>query len=212
MRSLQRGAVAALLVTTALAAAACGGGGGSAASTGTTAATTTTSAAGTANGANSAAFAKYTACLKQNGVTLPSFGAGGPPGGGVGGGGQGTAPTGTAPAPSTGTNGQGGQGRSRFANTPKFQKAAAACAKLRPSGFRGGGFGGGRGGGNGQSSAAFAAYRNCLTLHGVKQSALRTGGGASPTAKVQKALTACASLRPSPQAPTSTTAAPTTTS
>jgi hypothetical protein len=198
MRSLQRGAVAALLVTTALAAAACGGGGGSAATTGTTAATTTTSAAGAANGANSTAFAKYTACLKQNGVTLPSFGAGRPPGGGAGGG-QGT-----------GTNAQGGQGRPRFANNAKFQKAAAACAKLRPTGFRGGGFRGGPGG-NGQNTAAFAAYRNCLTLHGVKQSALR-GGGAAPTAKVQKALTACASLRPSRQAPTSTTPAPTTTS
>jgi hypothetical protein len=202
MRSLQRGAVGALLLTTALAAVACGG----SAATGTTAATTSTSAAGAANGTNSAAVAKYTACLEQNGVTLPNFGAGRPPGGG--GGGQGNAPNGTTPAPPTGTNGQGGLGRGGFANNPKFQKAAAACAKLRPTGFRGGGFGGG----NGQNTAAFAAYRNCLALHGVKQSALRPAGGASPTAKVQKAMTACASLRPSPKAPTSTTAAPTTTS
>jgi hypothetical protein len=205
MRSLQRGAVGALLVTTALAAAACGG---SAAANGTTAATTSTSAAAPANGTNSAAVAKYTACLKQNGVTLPSFGAGRPPGGGAGGGGQGNAPSGSTPAPPTGTNGQGGQGRGGFANNPKFQKAAAACAKLRPTGLRGGGFGGA----NGQNTAAFAAYRNCLALHGVKQSALRPAAGASPTAKVQKAMTACASLRPSPKAPTSTTAAPTTTS
>ena len=148
MRSLQRGAVAALLVTTALAAAACGGGGGSAATTGTTAATTSTSAAGAATGANSAAFAKYAACLKQNGVTLPTFGARRPPGGGAGGG-QGNAPTGTAAAPPTGTNAQGGQGRPRFATSARFQKAAAACAKLRPTSFRGGGFRGGR---NGPSS------------------------------------------------------------
>jgi hypothetical protein len=147
--------------------------------------------------------AKYTACLKQNGVTLPSFGAGRPPGGG-----QGNAPSGTAQAPPAGANGQGGQGRGGFASNPKFQKAAAACASLRPAGARGGGFGGG----NGQNTAAFAAYRNCLALHGVKQSALRPAAGASPTAKVQKAMTACASLRPSPKAPTSTTAAPSTTS
>jgi len=142
--------------------------------------------------------AKYAACLKQNGVTLPSFGAGG----GAGGGGQG----GTPP---TGTNGQGGAARP--GGNPKFQKAAAACASLRPAGLRAGGFGGRGGGAN---TAAFAAYRNCLTLHGVKASQLNFGGAGStkPTAKVQKAMTACASLRPQGRAPSSTTATtPTTT-
>jgi hypothetical protein len=210
MRSLQRGALGALLVTTACALAACGGGGGSAASTDTTATTTTstTPAAGAANGANSAAFAKYTACLKQNGVTLPSFGAGRPPGG-ADGGGPGNPPTGSVPAPPTGTNPPGGQGGPGGFDSAKFQKASAACAKLRPAGTRG--FGGGFGRGNTQNNAAFAAYRNCLTLHGVKITALRQGG-AAPTAKVQKAMTACASLRPQRQAPpASTTTAPTTT-
>ena len=153
---------------------------------------------------NRAAFAKYTACLKQNGVTLPNFGAGRPPGGG------GNAPTGTAPAPPTGTNPQGGPGGF---NSAAFRKAAAACAKLRPAGRGGfgGGFGGGFRGGNAQNSAAFAAYRNCLTLHGVKLTDLRRGG-AAPTAKQQKAMTACASLRPArPTRPSSTTTAPTTT-
>jgi hypothetical protein len=206
MRALQRGAFGALLVTTVCALVACGGG-GSAASTDTTATTTTTTtsttpAAGAANGANSAAFARYTACLKQNGVTLPSFGAGGPPGGGDGGG-AGSPPTGSAPAPPTGTN---RQGRLGGLDGAKFQKASAACAKLRPAGMRGG-----FGGGNPQNSTAFAAYRNCLTLHGVKATALRQGGAAQ-TAKVQNAMAACASLRPQRQAPpASTTTAPTTT-
>jgi hypothetical protein len=213
MRSLQRGAVGALLVATALAAAACGGGGSAAGTASTTATTSTTStSAGAAGGANGAAFAKYTACLEQNGVTLPTFGGGRPPGG-AGGNGQGNAPTGTAPAPPTGTNAAGGQGRPRFATSAKFRKAAAACAKLRPTGFGGGGGFGGFGGRGGQASAAFAAYRNCLKLHGVTLTGFGRGGngGAAPTAKQQKALTACASLRPARGArpgsstPTSTT-------
>jgi hypothetical protein len=197
LRSLQRGAVAALLVTTAVAAAACGGSGSSASST-SAAGTTSTSSARAAGGATNAAFAKYTACLKQNGVTLPNFGAGNP-GGGPGDDGQGGAPP-------TGANAQGGAPRPGNA---AFRKAAAACAKLRPAGLRAGGFG--HGGGNGPNSAAFAAYRNCLTLHGVKANELRFGeaGDSKPTAKVQKAMTACASLRPQGQAPSApTTSAP----
>jgi hypothetical protein len=147
--------------------------------------------------------AKYTACLKQNGVTLPT-GRGTPPAGGGGAGG-------TPPAAPTGTNGgtsttqrpAGSQG-----GNAKFAKAQAACAKLRPAGMRAGGFGG-PGGGTNANSAAFAAYRNCLTLHGVKASALRFGGGATPTAATKKAMTACASLRPAQSAPGGT--APTTT-
>ncbi len=87
-------------------------------------------------------------------------------------------------------------------NAPKFRAAQTACAKLLPAGFRGG-FGGGRGGGGfGGNSAAFAAYRNCLTLHGVKLAAgarrLRSPGrgGKEPSAKEKAALKACASLRP----------------
>jgi hypothetical protein len=123
----------------------------------------------------------YTNCLKQHGVTLPSRGNGatGPPAGGGG------IPSGTPPS----------------SNNPAFQKASNACKSLRPSG----GFGGPSGSG-GFNSSAFAAYRNCLKLHGVT---LPTGGAAnsagstpsttlsqsSPTVKA--ALQACAALQPS---------------
>lgn len=189
MRALQRGALAVLLAGTALAGAACGG--GSAARTTTTATTTAASAAGAANGAGRAAFATYSACLAKHGVTFRAFRSGRPPAAG-GAGAQGT-------------------GRPRFAGA-KFQKAAAACAALRPSGFGRAGAGPGFAGANGPGGAAFAAYRNCLTLHGVQASALRRPAGAAPTTKLQKAMTACASLRPSRPAPPATTAAPTTTS
>jgi hypothetical protein len=80
-----------------------------------------------------------------------------------------------------------------------------ACASLRPSGLQAGPGGGGFGGGA-ANSAAFAAYRNCLTLHGVKATAQIGGpGGATLTASEKKATTACASLRPKFQRPTSTT-------
>ena len=187
MRSLQRGALGALLVTTACAAAACGGSSGGGAAAATTGTTTAPPAAGAAaGGANGSAFATYTACLAKHGVTLPRF-AGRPPGGGQGGG----APTGTTPAPPVATTPAGGQRPRGAFGSAAFRTAAAACADLRPKGvggFRGGGFGGG------QQRAAFAAYRNCLKLHGV--TTLRGLGGATPSAKEQKAMSACASLRP----------------
>ena len=150
------------------------------------------------SGASKASATAYTACLKQHGVTLPSFpgGSGGPPPGG-----------GTPPSFGSGGTGPGGGG---FGNNPKFQEAAAACKSLRPSG----GFGG-FGGSGGLNSTAFAAYRNCLKLHGVT---LPTGGAStggagstppstidqsSPTVKA--ALAACASLRPSASSSTTTT-------
>jgi hypothetical protein len=90
------------------------------------------------------------------------------------------------------------------------QKALAACASLRPKGF-----GAGAGG---FSSAAFAAYRNCLKLHGVT---LPSSSGAdnsttsttpnTKSASVQKALAACASLLPK-SIPTSSTTSTSTTS
>lgn len=175
-----RGALAALLLTTALAAAACGGSSGSASTNGTT--TTTAAASGT--GATSAAMAKFTACLSQHGVTLPSGG------GGAGG----APPTGTPPTGTSTTARPQGGGAS-------FQQAMTACAKLRPAGQRAGGFAGPGGGAN---SAAFAAYRNCLTLHGAKAGALSLAPGATPSAATKKAMTACASLRPARQAPTGT--------
>jgi hypothetical protein len=200
-----------VLVLTAVGLAACGGSGSnSAATTATTGTTTGAAAAGGAAGAGRAAFAKYTTCLKQHGVTLPTR----RPGGFGGGGGNGGPPTGATGA--TGPTGRRG-GFFAGANSAKFRAAQTACAKLLPSGFRRGGFGGG-GAGGGANSAAFAAYRNCLSLHGVKVTAAGFGrnrgqGTAKPTAKVTKALTACASLRPkfSGRPPSSTTTTPTTT-
>ncbi|HXQ59142.1 MAG TPA: hypothetical protein VN799_03560 [Acidimicrobiales bacterium] len=158
------------------------------------------SSSSTTKPATTASRAAYTACLKQHGVTLPNL-AGRPGGSGA------TTPSFTPGSFPSGTGGFGG-----LANNPKFQQAAAACKSLRPSG----GFGGGRfGGAGGFNSTAFAAYRNCLKLHGVT---LPTGGArvsgagstppttfdqSSPT--VQAALAACAALRPAPSATTTTT-------
>jgi hypothetical protein len=141
------------------------------------------------NKSSKATQAAYTACLKQHGVNLPNFsgGSGGPPANGE-----------TPPSFGSGASGPGAGG---LGNSPKFQKAATACKSLRPSG----GFGG-LGGSGGVNSTAFAAYRNCLKLHGVT---LPTGGAAnsagstpsttlsqsSPTVKA--ALQACAALQPS---------------
>jgi hypothetical protein len=218
---ISRTALAALLVAGAVGLAACGGSSGGSAATTTaaaggtgtdpaTASTPTTTTRGFGGGANAAAFTKYTSCLKQHGVTLPTR----RPGGGGFGGGGGGAPTGTN---GTSTRPRGG---GAF-NNPKFRAAQTACAKLLPAGFRGG-FGGGRGGGFGGgagNTAAFAAYRNCLTLHGVKLTAGAGGfgrpganGGAKPTAKMTKALKACASLRPKfTRRPPTSTAPPATT-
>jgi hypothetical protein len=155
--------------------------------------TSTTAASGTASQT------AYVACLKKNGVTLPNFGhrpSGTPTTGG-------TPPSFT---PGSGTFTPGSHGGGGFANNPKFAKAAAACKKLRPKG----GFGG-FGGSGGFNSTAFAAYRNCLKLHGVT---LPTGGArpspgstpssTTPSAAYQAAMAACAALRPTPSTTTTT--------
>jgi hypothetical protein len=132
-------------------------------------------------------------------VTLPNFTPG-----------TGSRPTGeTFPSFTPGSR-PAGSGTGGFRNNPAFTKAAAACKSLRPSG----GFGG-FGGSGGFNSTAFAAYRNCLKLHGVT---LPTGGApkagttstptttfdtSSPT--VQAAMQACAALRPTSSSTTSTT-------
>jgi hypothetical protein len=144
----------------------------------------------------------YTACLKQHGVTLPNFGSGGRPGGETPGGGE---------TPPSFTPGSGGAGGGGFRNNPAFSKAAAACKSLRPSGgFGGSGFG--RGGAGGFNSTAFAAYRNCLKLHGVTlptPGAKPAAGSTTSTTTAQSSSTlqaaeqACAALRPT--APTTTT-------
>jgi hypothetical protein len=147
-------------------------------------------------------------------VTLPTR----RPGGFGGGGGNGGPPTGATGA--TGPTGRPG-GFFSGANSAKFRTAQTACSKLLPAGFGRGGFFG-RGGGGGGNSTAFAAYRNCLMLHGVKlgagferrggQGGQGAQGAPKPNAKVTKALAACASLRPSfgGGPPGSTTTTPTT--
>ncbi|HEY3612122.1 MAG TPA: hypothetical protein VGK92_00375 [Gaiellales bacterium] len=174
---------------------ACGGGSGSSA---TSAATTssgsaTTAATATGGATANAAFAKYSACLRQHGVTLPARGTGGAGPGG--------------PPSTTGGTNTPPQQPAGGAGSATFQKAQTACASLRPKGARAGG----PGFGGGQDNAAFAAYRNCLTIHGVKASSLRPGsaGTATVSAKVKQAMTACASLRPAPaNRPASTTTTP----
>jgi hypothetical protein len=167
---------------------------GSSSAAGSSASSSTSKASGTAS------LTAYTNCLKQHGVTLPNFGgSGGPPTGGAGAGGE------TPPSFGSGGATPGG---GNFANNPKFQKAEAACKSLRPSG----GFGS-PGGSGGFNSSAFAAYRNCLKLHGVTLPAGRSASSAgttppttfdqsSPTVKA--ALAACAALQPSASTTTTT--------
>lgn len=172
----------------AVLAAGCGSGSSSASGTTTGSSTGQTSTSGGA-----ASVSQYQSCLKAQGVDLPSF-----PGNGNGGPPQGTPPQG-APPQGGGQGGPGGGfGGLSDAQRQKFQAAQTACAKYLPAGARnGGGFFGG--GGGAQNSQAFAAYRNCLKLHGVTLSqGFRPSASAATRAKVQKAMTACASLRPSP--------------
>jgi len=123
--------------------AACGSSGG-----GTTNAAATSGSSGAASG-----YAAYAACLKQNGVTLPTGRPSGRPSGGYGGGGGG------------GFGGGGGGGGGFFGGgtpNPQMSAAEAACASVRPTGgagFGGGGFGGG--------STALTAFRSCMTQQGV---------------------------------------------
>lgn len=141
----------------------------------------------------------YFDCLKQHGVTLPSFTPGT------------SGSTRPSFVPGSGfTPGSGGGG---FRSNPTFEKAATACKSLRPSG----GFGGfgGFGGSGGFNSSAFAAYRNCLSLHGVTLPTRTPGTAASSTPPstfdessptVKAAMQACAALRPSaPSSSTTTT-------
>jgi hypothetical protein len=104
----------------------------------------------------------------------------------------------------------------------KYRAAFQACRSLRPTGP---GFGGGA-----INSAQFAAYRNCLRLHGVtlpttpttKPGQTATSGGTGGTGggfgagesfgaqanspAFQKARQACASLLPARSGPTTTVA------
>jgi hypothetical protein len=131
----------------------------------------------TSRGSANASFTAYENCLKSHGVSLQAGGFGGFGGRGSGG------------PPSSGSTTRPTLSPSERA---AFTKAESACASLRPT-FNGGG----------GTNTAFAAYRNCLKLHGVT---LPSGGGGFPgsgtststtsSPKVAAALAACASLRP----------------
>ncbi|GAA2368943.1 hypothetical protein [Dactylosporangium salmoneum] len=145
----------------------------------------------------------YASCLRNNGVDLPQFNASNRP----------TArPSGFArpsgeprpsgdprPSGSGGFRGGGPGGGGFFGSVAPsgvdqqtWEKAQKACESLRPTGFPGGGNGNGGGGGRD------AAYRNCLTEHGLTITGpidqLDT-----KDAKVAAAEQACAPLKPSPR-------------
>jgi hypothetical protein len=169
---------AGLLVASAalvLSAAACGGG-SAASSTGTG-----------NNGSGNTAFAAYTQCLQQNGVTItmPSGGPRSRPSDGAG------RPSGQPwPSGSAGARGgfPGGGGFQKPDNVSQdtWDKALAACKSMRPS------MAAGRGG-----TGANAAYRNCLQQHGVT---LGQGGLNTTDPTVKKAEEICKVLSPAASA------------
>jgi hypothetical protein len=159
--------------------AACGGSSKTTAKTSAGQPTTTAPA----NGNRSAQRQAFNQCMQSHGVStanLPrrGFGAGGGETGN--GASSSTGPTTSFTLPSGVTQQQ-------------MQSALQACRSLLPTGGR-----------NFQNNPAFAAYRNCLQLHGVT---VGTGGGqgldrTNPT--VRSAMQACAALRPAPSSSTST--------
>lgn len=191
--------------------AACGGGSSSATSASTSTSAPPTTTAGRGGGANTAALQKYTQCLTSHGV--PASAAGGlfgrRPGSGTGSG------TATSP-PSSRVPG------TRPTIPAQYQAAFQACSSLRPT-FGGGGFGGA----GGFNSAQFAAYRNCLQIHGVTlpttpttkpgQTSTTSGtgqggfgrdGGLTNSPAFQAASKACANLLPARTGSSTTTTVP----
>jgi hypothetical protein len=159
--------------------AACGGGSNTAASASAGSATTTAPA----NGNRTAQRQAFNQCMQSHGINtanLPRRGFGGGGGRNSDGGSSSTGPTSSVSLPPGVTQQQ-------------MQSALQACRSLLPTGGR-----------NLQNNPAFAAYRNCLQLHGVT---VGTGAGqgldrTNPT--VQSAMQACAALRPAPSSSTST--------
>ncbi|MFC8850908.1 MULTISPECIES: hypothetical protein [unclassified Micromonospora] len=148
-------------------------------------------------------FAAYQECLRNNGVTLPSAGAGGArpsgaptarPSGGP------TARPSARPDASAGAGRGGpGMGRPDGVDEATWEKAQEACASVRPSGGPDGDGGpGARPSGSGapnggQGDGRSAAYRTCLSNRGVDLDSLDSGD-----TKTTEALAACAAVSPSP--------------
>ena len=146
--------------------AACGGGSSKASSTASTtpavspAVSATPSAAASAAGSagpggrNGAAFAAYTACLAQHGVTVPSFSAGARPSGSF------SRPPGGFSRPPGASRGPGGGGFGGFGSPdPSTSAARAACASLLPAGAVAGN--------RTISATTFAAFKSCMSDNGV---------------------------------------------
>jgi hypothetical protein len=166
----------ALTVVLALCVAACGSSSSTSSSTKNAASTSTTSSKSSTTTTTKASFAAYQACLKKNGVTLPTGR------GGFGGrfGRTGTGTTGTFTRPNGTSTTGGGFGGGGFAGgNSKFAKAAKACASQLPKGahggfgaggFGGGGhFGGGAGGSGGTpafSTKVLDSYVACIRKNG----------------------------------------------
>jgi hypothetical protein len=158
--------------------AACGGGSKTTATASPGQSTTTAPA----NGNRTAQRQAFNQCMQSHGVNASNLR---PRDFGGGGGGTSTTTGGSGPT-------------SSFTLPPgvtqqHLQSALQACRSLLPSGGR-----------NFQNNPAFAAYRNCLQLHGVTAG---SGGGqgldrTNPT--VQAAMQACAALRPASSSSTST--------
>ena len=159
-----------------LAAAACGTDGGAA------------SSADTGDGAT--ALSAYRDCLSKQGIDLPEPPSGQAAPNGRPSGRPSDRPSGSPSGrPSAFPSGRPGGGlRPEGVDEETWQKAQTACASVMPTGAPGGA--GNRGGGTRQADAA---YRTCLSDHGV------TGTQAEQTAdpKVAAAIKACEVLRPS---------------
>ncbi|MEU8234976.1 hypothetical protein AB0C12_35735 [Actinoplanes sp. NPDC048967] len=137
-------------------------------------------------GGRNTAFAAYTECLAENGVTI-TMPSGGPrvrPSGGPSGLPR---PSGSA-RPGGGGFPGGGFGKPAGVDDATWENARQACASVLPSG---------RPGGNGRGNGMSAAYRNCLQDNGVT---LGQGAPATNDPAVRKAVEACRALAPTASA------------
>jgi len=192
-------ALALLVPGIALALAACGG-----SSTNSSASASVTGGTGSsgAAGGGSTDVTAYRTCMSKHGVTLPTAGFGG-----------GMRPSGTPTGTPNGMpGGMAGGGGSAGAGGPgggaalpsgvdatAFQKAEAACASLRPTGFPGGRPAASIG------AAALKAFSSCMKDHGVTATNGLQGLDRADS-KVAAALRTCSVLLPA-VTPTATPAA-----
>jgi hypothetical protein len=190
--ALRAGASVAALASGALLLAACGShSSGSAAPDAKSSAPASASSAAAASG-GAAAMEAYRDCLARHGVKLPGFSPGAHPSG----------------RPSGGFRGGFGRGTGGASADPETQKAAQACASVRPT-FHG------PGGPGGADSSAIQAFKSCLKDHGVTLPSTsptsttrpRGGGGFFGPAldtsdpKVSKAYDTCKPLLPGKRQP-----------